>query len=84
MNDLDKKMCDIGNAYLNSDTKERLWFTAGSEWVNIKWCQVIRVPELYGLKLSGAEWKKTFADYVWRTLGFQPCVGVDENLYLKL
>ena len=34
LNDLDINMCDIENAYLNADNKERLWFTAGSEWVN--------------------------------------------------
>ena len=34
LNDLDIKMCDIGNAYLNAENKERLWFTAGSEWGN--------------------------------------------------
>ena len=30
-NDLYVKMCDIGNAYLNAETIERLWFTAGQE-----------------------------------------------------
>ena len=29
LNDLDIKMCDIKNAYLNDETRERLWFTAG-------------------------------------------------------
>ena len=29
LNDLDIKMCDIGNAYLNAETRERRWFTAG-------------------------------------------------------
>ena len=31
LNDLDVKMCDIGNAYLNAETRERLWFAAGQE-----------------------------------------------------
>ena len=25
LNDLDVKMCDIGNAYLNAETRERVW-----------------------------------------------------------
>ena len=29
LNDLDVKMCDIGNAYLNSEARARLWFTSG-------------------------------------------------------
>ena len=33
-NDLDIKMCGIVDASLNADTKEKLWCTAGSEWVN--------------------------------------------------
>ena len=36
------------------------------------------------MKSSGANWKKTFADYIWHTLGFEPCVGAGENVYLKL
>ena len=31
LNDLDVKMCDIGNTYLNAETRERLCFTAGQE-----------------------------------------------------
>lgn len=32
LNDLDIKMCDIGNAYLNAETRERVYFIAGPEW----------------------------------------------------
>ena len=35
-NNFDIKMCDIGNAYMNADTRDILWFTAGSEWKNKK------------------------------------------------
>ena len=83
LNDLDIKMCDIGNAYLNAETRERIWFTAGGEWGDRTGCPVIIVRALYGLKSSGAEWKKTFADYIKHTLGFEPCIGADDNVYLK-
>ena len=83
LNDLDMKMCDNGNNHLNADTRERLWFTAIFEWGNQKVCQVIFIRVLCGLKSSGAKWKKTFADYIWHTLGFELCVGEDDNLYLK-
>ena len=60
LNDLDVKMCNIGNAYLNAETKERVWFQAGPEWGKSReGSTVIIVRALYGLKSSGAEWKKT-------------------------
>ena len=83
LNDLDIEMCDNGNAYLNAETGERVWFTAGNEWGKSReGCQVIIVRALYGLKSSGAEWKKTFAGYIQNTLGFDPCIGAGENVYL--
>ena len=84
LNDLDVKMCDIGNAYLNAETRERLWFRAGKEWGSRANCEVIIVRALYGLKSSGAEWKKTFANYIKETLGYSPCIGADDNVYLRL
>ena len=57
LNDLDVKMCDIGNVYLNDETRERLCFTAGREWVIRAGYEVIIVRALYGLKTSGAKWK---------------------------
>ena len=83
LNDLNIKMCDIGNAYLNAETRERLWFKAGPEWGSKQGLPVIIVRALYGLKSSGAEWKKTFASYIKHTLGYEPCVGADDNVYLK-
>lgn len=83
LNDLDIQMCDIGNAYLNAETRERLWFKAGPEWGSREGCPVIIVRALYGLKSSGAEWKKTFASYIRHTLGYEPCIGADDNVYLK-
>ena len=36
LNYLDRNMCDIGNAYVIAETRERLWFTAVPEWGNKK------------------------------------------------
>ena len=84
LNDLDIEMCDIGNAYLNAETRERVWFRAGDEWGSARaGCQVMIIRALYGLKTSGAEWKKTFADYIKHTLGYDPCIGADDNVYLR-
>ena len=73
-------MCDIGKKYLNTETRERLWFTDGSEQVNTKGFQFIIIRALYGLTTFGAEWKKKFADYMWHTLGFEPFFGADDNV----
>ena len=84
LNDLDIQMCDIGSAYLNAETRERVWFKAGAEWGDVRaGSQVIIIRALYGLKSSGAEWKKTFSDYIKYTLGYEPCVGADDNIYLR-
>ena len=83
LNDLDIKMCDIGNAYLNAETRERLCFTAGQEWGSRAGYEVIIVRALYGLKTSGAEWKKTFSGYIKNTLGYSTCIGADDNVYLR-
>ena len=32
LNDLSISACDIGNAYLNAETQEKVYFIAGSEW----------------------------------------------------
>lgn len=84
LNDLEMKMCDIGNAYLQAETREKLWFKAGAEWGDRKDCIVIVTRALYGLKSSGAEWKKTFASYIKHTLGFDACIGCDDDVYMKL
>ncbi len=31
LNDLDIMTCDIGNAYLNANYREKIWFVAGRE-----------------------------------------------------
>ena len=46
-NDQDVKMCDIVNAYLNAETRERIWFTAGQEWGSRAGYEVIIVRALY-------------------------------------
>ena len=83
LKDLDVKLCDIGNAYLNAETRERLWFTVGQEWGSRSGYEVIIVRALYRLKTSGAEWKKTFSSYIKNTLRYSACIGADNNVYLR-
>jgi len=45
---------DVGNAYLNADTREKVYTTAGKEFGARAGQTVLIVRALYGLKTSGA------------------------------
>ncbi|MGH3054233.1 MAG: reverse transcriptase domain-containing protein, partial [Gaiellaceae bacterium] len=55
LNDLDVLAADIGNAYLNAKTREKVYTTAGKEFGSKQGQPVLIVRALYGLKTSGAE-----------------------------
>lgn len=83
LNDLDVLSCDIGNAYLNAPCREKIWFKAGIECgseVAGKVCKLVRA--LYGLKSSGASWRKMFKDHIVQHLGFTPSI-VDPDIYYR-
>ena len=50
LNDQHVKMCDIENAYLNAETRERIWFTESQEWGSRAGYEVIIVCALCGFK----------------------------------
>ena len=85
LSDLDINMCDIGNYYLNVETRERLWFTAGDEWGNRKGYQVIIIRELYVLKSSGSKWKRRLriisVTPLDLNLVLEPTVSVSEKYF---
>ena len=56
LNGLDIMACDVENAYLNAECREKVWFVAGSEFGSRQGM----VCALYGLKSSGAAWRATF------------------------
>ncbi len=62
LNELDILSADIGNAYLNAPTKEKVHTTCGMEFGHeyLGCISVIR-RALYGLKSSGAAWRNMFA-----------------------
>jgi hypothetical protein len=62
LNDLDILSADIGNAYLNAPTKEKVHTTCGIEFgANEQGCTAVLICALYGLKSSGAAWRAMFA-----------------------
>jgi hypothetical protein len=70
LNDLDVQTADIGNAYINEDAREKVYFIAGDEFGHeLKGRTVIITKALYGLKSSGAAWRAHFAQAL-HDLGF--------------
>ena len=65
-------MFDIGNAYLNAKTTEKLYTRAGPEFGADEGKLCIIVRALYGLKSSGAAYRKHFAGSLLK-LGFESC-----------
>jgi hypothetical protein len=64
---------DIGNAYLEAKTSERVYIVAGDEFgPERKGHILIVVKALYGLRRSGQTWAERFAG-VLTELGFKPC-----------
>ena len=82
LNGLNISACDIGNAYLNAETKEKVYFVAGSEWRDNEGRIVIIVRALYGLRSSALQWQKHLADNLRYDLGYSPSLA-DNNVWLK-
>jgi hypothetical protein len=74
---------DIGNAYLEALTKEKIVIRAGPEFAIFGWegHTLIIVRALYGLKTSGARWHERFADTL-RQEGFVPSKA-DADVWMR-
>lgn len=70
LNDLQIKVCNISNAYLNALCCKKVWFIGGTETGNDKGKVLVTTRALYGLKSSGASWRKTLVGTL-RGLGFE-------------
>jgi Reverse transcriptase (RNA-dependent DNA polymerase) len=60
---------DVGNAYLEAKTSERVYIIAGPEFGDLKDHILIIHKALYGLRTSGKMWSQRFADCL-RDMGF--------------
>ena len=63
---------DIGNAYLEAYTSEKVYIVAGPEFSDLEGHILIISRALYGLRSSGARWHDRLADCM-RELGFFSC-----------
>ena len=62
LNGLDLMQADIGNAYLEAYTKEKVFFIAGPEFGELEGHVLVIRKALYGLRSSGARFHEKLAD----------------------
>ena len=63
---------DIGNAYLEAKTKEKLYVVAGPEFEELEGHILVIYNALYGLKSSALTWSQKIHD-IMLDMGFSPC-----------
>ena len=71
LNGLELWATDIGNTYLEAETKENVYIIAGSEFGENEGHIMIIHTSLYGLRPSGLRWYERLADCL-RDMGFYP------------
>ena len=83
LNELELCSGDIGNAYLEAYTKEKVCFIGGKEFAPYghEGHLLIIVKALYGLKTSGARFHEKFGEPI-RDMGFHPSKA-DSDVWMK-
>ena len=81
LNGLELMAADVGNAYLEAKTKEKVAFVAGSEFGPLEGHVMVVEKALYGLRSSGARFHDKFADTLL-DLGFLPSKA-DPDVWLR-
>ena len=84
LNGLDIEAADIGNAYLNAPTNEKIVITCGEEFgaqYKGRLARIVRAQ--YGLKGSGAAWRSHLAKVLYEDerLGFKMCKADNDVWY---
>ena len=73
---------DIGNAYLEAYTRERVAIIAGPEFGELEGHTLVISKALYGLRSSGKMWHQRFAECL-RNEGFKPCLA-EPDIWLRI
>jgi len=80
LNDFDVWATDIGNAYLEVKTQEKVYIIAGPEFGELEGHMLIIFKALYGFRTSELHWHECFADCLC-DMGFQPCKA-EPNIWM--
>ena len=81
LNGLDVMACDIQNAYLTADCRERIWTRAGPEFGSEAGMIFIVRKALYGLKSAGAAFRALLAETL-HDMGYRP-TRADPDVWLR-
>jgi hypothetical protein len=81
LNDLKIMACDIQNAYLTADCREKIWTRAGPEFGSEAGTIFIVKKALYGLKSAGAAFRALLAETLY-DLGYVP-TKADPDVWLR-
>jgi hypothetical protein len=72
---------DVGNAYLEAKTQEKVCFRAGPEFGPLEGHMLVIDKALYGLRSSGSRWHAKFASTLY-ALGFVPTYA-DPDVWIR-
>ena len=81
LNDVDVLACDVQNACVNVETKEKVWFRGGLELCPDKGKVVVIVRALYSLESSSVR-RREYMARMLRVAGFESCKA-DPDLWLR-
>ena len=81
LNDLKIGAGDVGNAYLEAYTQEKVYIIAGPEFGELEGHTLVIVKALYGLRTSGARYHEKFAETL-RDMGFTPSLA-DPDVWMR-
>ena len=81
LNGLDILSCDIQNAYLSAECREKVYTVAGPEFGTEEGSIMIIKMALYGLKSSGAAFRSKLASVIW-DMGYRPTQG-DPDVWIR-
>ena len=73
---------DIGNAFIQAFTKEKIWSRCGNEFGEKTGCVVEVKKALYGLATSARQWSLALGDTL-KSFGFTPS-RADPDLWIKM
>jgi Reverse transcriptase (RNA-dependent DNA polymerase) len=72
---------DVGNAYLEALTKEKVYIIAGPEFGDLEGHTLLIFKALYGLRSCGLCWHQRFDDVLW-VMGFHQSKA-ESNIWMR-
>ena len=81
LNDLDMMACNIHNAYIKVDFRNRVWVVDGPKFGSEAGNHMLARKALYGLKSSGTDFRAFLAETVDK-MGYRPSYS-DPELWLQ-